>query len=164
MKVCFKCGIEKDFSFFYKHKMMGDGYLGKCKECTKQDARKHRDDNLEKVKEYDRNRPNAKERNKRFIESHKKRMENPAYREKVNKQRNDWSLRNTVKRAAHIITGNAIRDSRLLKQPCEVCGLKKNVQAHHDDYEKPLIVRWLCVKHHNEHHKQERDKKRKSTT
>ena len=39
MKTCFKCGKEKDLSFFYKHKRMMDGHLNKCKECTKTDAK-----------------------------------------------------------------------------------------------------------------------------
>ena len=34
-KKCFKCGKVKDLTLFYKHKMMNDGHLGKCKECTK---------------------------------------------------------------------------------------------------------------------------------
>jgi hypothetical protein len=42
---------------------------------------------------------------------------------------------------------NEIRSGRLIKQPCEICGDLK-VQAHHDDYAKPLEVRWLCKKHH----------------
>lgn len=33
------------------------------------------------------------------------------------------------------------------KLPCEVCGAPK-VQGHHEDYTKPLEVRWLCIKHH----------------
>jgi len=40
---------------------------------------------------------------------------------------------------------------RLVRQPCEVCGAEK-VHAHHDDYSRPLDVRWLCPSHHREHH------------
>lgn len=37
------------------------------------------------------------------------------------------------------------------KMPCEVCG-NVNVQMHHDDYDKPTQVRWLCRKHHRAEH------------
>ena len=46
----------------------------------------------------------------------------------------------------------AVSKGKLKRLPCEVCGLEKS-EAHHDDYEKPLDVRWLCKKHHTEHHK-----------
>lgn len=41
---------------------------------------------------------------------------------------------------------------KINKMPCEVCG-KEKVDAHHDDYMKPLDVRWLCRTHHLEYHK-----------
>lgn len=41
----------------------------------------------------------------------------------------------------------AIKKGLLIRKPCEVCGAEK-VHAHHEDYLKPLEVRWLCPKHH----------------
>lgn len=42
----------------------------------------------------------------------------------------------------------------LERKPCEVCGAAK-AEAHHDDYSKPLDVRWLCKRHHAEVHTQQ---------
>jgi len=39
MKKCFKCHAELPLSEFYKHPMMADGRLGKCKLCTRKDTR-----------------------------------------------------------------------------------------------------------------------------
>ncbi len=39
-----------------------------------------------------------------------------------------------------------LRRGLLEKGPCEVCG--GPAQMHHDDYDKPLDVRWLCRTHH----------------
>ena len=66
-----------------------------------------------------------------------------------------WKEENPEAYRAHTATGNAIRDGRLLRKPCEVCGSKK-VDAHHDDYSKALDVRWLCRKHHALLHKERR--------
>ena len=42
---------------------------------------------------------------------------------------------------------DAIRRGDLFRSPCEVCG-EDRVDAHHEDYSKPLKVRWLCKEHH----------------
>ncbi len=53
--------------------------------------------------------------------------------------------------SARWLTSRAIKTGRLVRGLCEVCGAGE-VEAHHDDYAKPLSIRWLCKKHHCEHH------------
>ena len=43
----------------------------------------------------------------------------------------------------------AIKIGQLKKLPCEVCGNKK-VEGHHKDYNEPLKINWVCIKHHRE--------------
>lgn len=80
---------------------------------------------------------------------------NPEQKEKAyanNRERKNQSFDEFVKYQTRYTTGNAIRNGMLIKQPCEVCGTTENIEAHHDDYTKPYDIRWLCRKHHNEHH------------
>jgi hypothetical protein len=45
-----------------------------------------------------------------------------------------------------------VRQGRLKRPPCSVCG-QANAEAHHEDYSRPLDVKWLCHRHHCEHHR-----------
>lgn len=128
-KKCFKCGEVKSLSEFYKHKMMADGHLNKCKACTKRDVKEYRSKNLEKIRAYDRERGNRQDVS--YIREYRKRFPN--------------------KYRAHNMVNNQIRAGNLVKEPCEVCGDERSV-AHHDDYAKPLNVRWLCQGHHKQWH------------
>lgn len=51
-------------------------------------------------------------------------------------------------------TNVLIRRGDLVPKPCEVCG-DPNVQPHHENYDDPRTVRWLCRKHHRAEHKPE---------
>ena len=44
-------------------------------------------------------------------------------------------------------THQAVKNGLLIRLPCEICG-DPNSEAHHDDYSKPLEVKWFCKKHH----------------
>lgn len=131
-KVCFKCNIEWPIHFFYKHPKTADGHLNKCKKCTKLDVKTHRTKNIEYVKNYDKLREYGEKRKK----------------DKA-KARNRYRKKNPEKYKARSAVSNAIRDKRLIKLPCCVCG-DINSQAHHEDYSKPLEVIWVCIKHHRE--------------
>jgi hypothetical protein len=71
---------------------------------------------------------------------------------KVKRYQQNWINNNATKHAAHVILNTALSRGKIVKQPCEVCGTTYRVHGHHDDYSKPLDVRWLCPKHHKEAH------------
>tara|TARA_R110000803_G_scaffold67924_2_gene129661 strand:- start:35 stop:463 length:429 start_codon:yes stop_codon:yes gene_type:complete len=130
-KKCFKCNILKPLEDFYKHSGMKDGRLGKCKECNKSDVIKNRLENVDRYREYDRKRGNR------------------------NTAQNviDYRIRYPNKYKAKNMVNNYIRAKKLFREPCENCGTSLNVHGHHDDYDKPLNVRWLCAAHHSQWHK-----------
>jgi ribosomal protein S27AE len=72
--------------------------------------------------------------------------------EKGRELRRAYRKRYPEKRRAHAAVYRAVRSGKLVRQNCEQCG-KPDSQAHHDDYSKPLDVRWLCGEcHETEHH------------
>ncbi len=147
MKTCFKCLKEKSFEEFYKHSQMASGYLGKCKECTKEDVRGNYRANLEHYKEYERKRYLEQPHRKQAIEAYAQTEAGKASRDKSRKK---WLENNADKRAAHVILGNAVRRGAVTKpNECQKCGVSgKRIEGHHNDYSFPLEVEWLCRKCH----------------
>lgn len=62
-----------------------------------------------------------------------------------------YKKKHPERHAAHRALTKAIRSGLLIRIPCELCG-KEQVEGHHEDYAKPLVVRWLCKQHHLEAH------------
>jgi hypothetical protein len=129
MKECFKCKTEKPLTMFYKHRKMADGRVNKCKECNKKDVRDNRKDKIEYYRDYDISRGS-----RQGYEYCK-----------------EYRLRYPNKYNAHSKVNRAVRAGNLFSEPCELCG-SEETHAHHDDYSKPLNVRWLCPPHHKEWH------------
>lgn len=153
-KICFKCKERKRASEFYKHKKMADGTLNKCKDCTRKDVLKNRRENIERYRETDRERGKLPHR-KLKVREYSKTING---KKAIARARLRYQANHKQKRVAHVLVNNAIRNGSLTKKACAICG-KKKAEAHHDDYTKPLKVRWLCIKHHNEFHEKERSNK-----
>lgn len=65
-------------------------------------------------------------------------------------------VRSSEQVSAHREVELALRDGRLVKEPCFVCKILRvtqlKVDAHHIDYARPLAILWMCRKHHRSFH------------
>lgn len=130
MKQCNKCNEEKSLNDFYKY---GGRISGACKDCTKRGVRKNRVLRFEQYSLYEKSRYDSR-------------------KEKLTANAKRWREKNPEAYRAQTAVGNAVRDGRLIKQPCFFCSSDKNIHAHHNDYSKPLDVIWLCAKCHHRAH------------
>lgn len=128
MKKCNRCNQDKQTPDFHMHSAM-------CKKCRSLH---------DKVRD-----PRSKcKNNSDAARARKRRWQKANYDPMKN------SARNAVR--------TAIEYGRLTKpDECSVCGLgaKRSdgvsaIQAHHDDYAKPLDVMWLCPKCHKKRHEE----------
>ena len=133
MKTCFKCLCVKPLDQFYKHAQMGDGHLNKCKGCAKDDVKKHRQENWQAVRAYDRLRASQPHRVAKAKEIQAR-----------------WRAQHPDRRAAQAQVQYALRKGVIQRTPCMVCGDK--AESHHPDYSRPLDVVWLCPAHHKQAH------------
>jgi hypothetical protein len=134
MKTCTKCSTTKPVTEYHKFR---NGLRPTCEACTNA---QNREISM---------RPNAIERR----HARQKQYESLFERKKA---RAEQSIRMRIKypekcKARDALNG-AIRWGKIVKQPCEVCG-SIEVHAHHEDYSKPLEVKWLCQQHHIEIHR-----------
>jgi len=150
-------------SEYYKHPNAKGGVQSKCKTCSRRDSIANRNKNIERYQEYDRRRANEPHRVAARADYSKTQAGMIAH----DRARSKWLINNAHKRtditrryraknptkarAAELVT-NAIRNGTLSRLPCEICGATERVHGHHDDYSKPLDVRWLCSTHHRQWH------------
>jgi hypothetical protein len=74
----------------------------------------------------------------------------PFYAKYLRRKKERIRIRDKQKEHANYVIRKMIKDHLLEKLPCEICGYIK-AQAHHDDYNKPTQVIWLCQKHRRYH-------------
>jgi len=151
MKRCKKCNELKPLSEFYYAKSTKDGHQGDCKNCQRnrlkiiyhaQHPFARTNTGISKTKEYS----TITKRNHRKNNPEKELARRIAYRDRYNElQRQRYHKKNP--NASY----HKLKDKKLKKRPCTICG-NINVEAHHDDYSKPLEIKWLCRRHHLQIH------------
>lgn len=129
-KKCFKCKDIKCLDEFYAHPDTKDGYLNKCKSCTKIDSRKN---------------------SKTLTTRQREKLRNSTEKRKLHlsKVSKNWRKNNPEKYHAQNKVSYALRIGIITKPSCcEKCSSNSKLHAHHEDYSKPLDVTWLCVPCH----------------
>lgn len=75
-------------------------------------------------------------------------------REALRKNKAAYRARHRERHLAHKAVQTAVARGKLVRGNCEVCGAA-SAHAHHEDYSRPLDVRWFCKTHHEQSHKPE---------
>ena len=141
IRTCVICGTNSSISEFYK------GVTNRCKECHKKKVRDNRRAKKAYYRKYDAARYQADPRVK---ERHRMYQQTEAGKKSMRAANAKWIAANQEKRAAHVLLGNAVKSGRVSKPcKCQLCGAENTrIHGHHDDYAKPLEVKWVCQKRH----------------
>lgn len=137
--LCKKCGIEKPITEFFKASDGNRlyGVKGPCKLCLRETYLKSQLKYREKRRAF-------------FAQKAKEyRKANPL----IDDIRRMHDMNKIVARRK---ARTALRRNKISFKACEVCGFGKSmidIELHHDDYNKPLDIIFLCKKHHLELHR-----------
>ena len=149
----YKCNICKQplpFEMFYKNKSKAQGINSTCKKCDKK----------RNLRYYYANRENALSRMHKYYKDNKLKCRTvqkvyyskhrPEYLERNRQERIKYPLKIQCRRKTY----SAIGSGKLIRGTCcKDCGAnQERMYGHHEDYNKPLDVVWLCSSCHMRRH------------
>jgi len=172
-KRCPRCGEVKALDEFHRDSTHSDGRTSHCKACRKAGPpewyRRYKKRNhgriLTRRRELDaiglwknrlrvlRYRKKNREKLRRLAKDYVRRNA-----ERIKAYHRRYCAENQHKIKAHRAVRQALIYDDLQRQECEICtflGLpsdRRKSIAHHEDYDRPLDVRWLCRPHHRQLH------------
>lgn len=123
-KRCSVCKRELPLADFHRKRVGKYGRASWCRDCTRKYHRRR----------YLVNQDEIKKRTQRWYHKNKDR----------------WAVYAKCRDAKHPMArtvrcqiNNRVISGTIKRQPCEICGAAM-ADGHHDDYNEPLDVRWLC--------------------
>lgn len=152
--ICKKCKIDKPLDSFTKDRRMVSGVINACKECVNASKRASYAKAISDPTQAEKIRSALRKTSREYVLKGGRRSENltpsriEARRQRERKHRKACPEKDRARNLIKL----AMRSGKVIKGKCEICGNEK-VDAHHDDYSKPLDVRWLCRTHHGEVHR-----------
>lgn len=183
MKACTKCGERKRLDSFSRDRRLKSGRMSQCKACKRSynqvnagmiaaTTARYRIDHkpslgVAAARYAASHRPETATRKAGYYQRNKERIgeiqatyrnsNRPQIAERAKARRSSHQLEDL----AHRAVTSAIRSGRLQATPCGRCELepkkvngRQRIEAHHDDYSKPLKVRFLCTGCHGLHHRE----------
>lgn len=167
IKVCCQCGQKKNISNFSKCRSHADGLASICKQCASAYRKKWAElnsEHLRKMKRLDRER--KREHYNKLTQKYRKAHPNSRRRESAKRTERhgkelaeycrQYRQRYPERYRAHQAVNSALRRGVLIRpDACEQCGSTRSLRAHHDKYDEPLAVRWLCESCHRTVHQKE---------
>lgn len=146
-KRCSRCRRSLDVSQFYKNRSQPDGLQNQCVGCKHEASRKYLS------RDYgsrDTSRVGAPRKSLTAEQIIARRRASVKRYHALHPA--EWSIKGAARQKA----GRALSAGLLVRQPCEMADCAAKSGMHHDDYTKPLAVRWLCTKHHRWIHLREK--------
>ena len=151
IRTCTKCNQTKSLSEFPTYTTRA-GNLSKrhyCTECRKAKEQKWSHDGYQRLITETPNKYREK-----VAANTKKIRQNYQSRYKQRKAEYNRTLRPKQMVNSYHKVRNAIKSGKLVRPTnCSNCNKEGRIEAHHDDYTKPLEIRWLCRSCHSEHHR-----------
>lgn len=172
-KKCTKCGITKKLSEYKNILRRGKRVIdSRCAECVAEYKRKHYEQNreyyLEKSRKWAEDNPDkVKEYQERYYKENAERLRaqkreysrRPEVIERQNERFREYRKDPEFLKRERVrgMVNKRIQSGKIKKpDSCEECGETGYVEAHHEDYEKPFEVVWVCkLCHENIHHSNE---------
>lgn len=139
-QICKTCGEVRPLLMYHRKPSNSNGHMKECKFCANAATRARNRAGYGPDQKRSKRLQTIKRRESGKTSEHSKRM----YQKYPEKSK------------ARAILNHTLKKGEVVKLPCYVCGVTK-VEAHHQDYNKPLEVIWVCRLHHNKIHREIRD-------